>query len=149
MGKREAIAAFVDQPGGLIKALHKLQDLSGYNFLSPQDIELAAEVFGIPTAGVWGTATFYSLFSMTPRGKYVIRVCESAPCHVVGAVNILSELESHLGVKVGETTRDGRFTLEVASCLGVCGVAPALMINESIHGNLTTQGLAKILADYA
>ncbi len=149
MGKREAIAAFVDQPGGLIKALHRLQDQSGHNFLSPQDIELAAEVFDLPTASVWGTATFYSLFSMTPRGRHVIRVCESAPCHVVGSLNILSELEKHLGVQVGETTKDGCFTLEVASCLGVCGVAPAMMIDENIHGNLTPQSLAKILAGYA
>ena len=148
MGKRETIATFVDQPGGLIKALHKLQDQSGYNFLSPQDIELAAEVFKMPTASVWGTATFYSLFSMTPRGKYVVRVCESAPCHVVGALNILSELEKQLGVKVGETTKDGLFTLEVASCLGVCGVAPALMVNENIHGNLTLHSLAEVLAGY-
>ena len=149
MGKREAIVAFVGQPGGLIKALHRLQDQSGYNFLSPHDIELAAEVFDLPVASVWGTATFYSLFSMTPRGKYVIRVCESAPCHVVGALNILTQLESELKVKVGETTKDGRFTLEVASCLGVCGVAPAVMINENIHGNLTPQSLAAVLASYA
>lgn len=149
MGKRDQITQFVTEPGGLIKALHKLQDQSGYNFLSPQDIELAAEVFDVPTASVWGTVTFYSLFSTTPRGRYVIRVCESAPCHVVGALNIVAELEKQLGVKVGETTRDGRFTLEVASCLGVCGVAPALMINENIHGNLTPQTLAEVLAAYA
>lgn len=148
MGKREEIVAFVNQPGGLIKALHKLQDESGYNFLSPQDIELAADVFGMPTASVWGTVTFYSLFSVTPRGKYVIRVCESAPCHVVGAMSILSELKRQLGVSVGETSKDGRFTLEVASCLGVCGVAPALMVNQNIHGNLTPQSLAEILAGY-
>lgn len=148
MDKRAEIMPSVNEPGGLIKALHKLQDLSGHNFLSPQDIELAAEVFNIPVASVWGSVTFYSMFSTTPRGRHVIRVCESAPCHVVGAMNIVEALEKTLNIKVGETTKDGRFTLELASCLGVCGVAPAMMINQNVHGNLTVDNLRDSLNIY-
>ena len=148
MGARELILPFVSQPGGLLKALHALQNRSPNNFLSPKDVELAAEVFDMPVSQVWGTVTFYSLYSTTPRGRHIIRVCESAPCHVVGAMNVLRALENTLGIKVGETTKDSRFTLEVASCLGVCGVAPAMMINEEVHGNLTPETLSEILANY-
>jgi NADH:ubiquinone oxidoreductase subunit E len=145
---KDLIKPFVGQPGGLLKALHALQNKNPSNFLSPKDIELAAEVFEVPVAKVWGTATFYSLYSTTPRGRHIIRVCESAPCHVVGALNILKTLEGILGVKQGETTTDGRFTLELTSCLGVCGVAPAVMINENVHGNLTPETISDILANY-
>ncbi len=147
--RRQKIMPLVQQPGGLLKALHALQNASPEHFLAPSDLKLVAEVFGVPEAKVWGTATFYSLFSTTPRGRYIIRVCESAPCYVVGAMDILKTLEETLNVKPGETTGDGRFTLEVASCLGVCGVAPALMIDMHVHGNLTRDKLSAILAEYA
>lgn len=145
---KESIKAFVGQPGGLLKALHALQNKNSSNFLSPRDIELASEMFKIPVAKVWGTASFYSLYATTPRGRHVIRVCESAPCHVVGAANILQTLKDTLGIKPGETTPDGRFTLELTSCLGVCGVAPAVMINDNVHGNLTTEAVSEVLANY-
>ncbi len=143
------ILPFVDQPGGLLKALHALQNASLDHFLAPSDLKLVAEVFGVPEAKVWGTVTFYSLYSTSPRGRHIIRVCESAPCYVVGAMDILKSLGAMLNVQPGETTSDGRFTLEVASCLGVCGVAPALMVNMDVHGNLTRDKLAAILAEYA
>lgn len=146
---RRALAeAYVHQPGGLLKALHALQNSSPNNFLSPWDLQLVAEMFNVPLAKVWGTTTFYSLYSTTPRGRHIIRVCESAPCHVVGAMDILKALEGALGIEVGQTTRDGRFTLEVTSCLGVCGVAPAIMIGATVHGNLTRDKLNSILAEY-
>lgn len=146
---RQMILPFVDQPGGLLKALHALQNASPDHFLAPSDLKLVAEVFGVPEAKVWGTVTFYSLYSTSPRGRHIIRVCESAPCYVVGAMDILKSLGAMLNVQPGETTSDGRFTLEVASCLGVCGVAPALMVNMDVHGNLTRDKLAAILAEYA
>ena len=146
--RREAILPYVKEPGGLLKALHELQNASPDHFLAPNDLKLVAEVFGVPEAKVWGTATFYSLFSTTPRGRHIIRVCESAPCYVVGAMDILKTLEETLDIKAGETTGDGRFTLEVASCLGVCGVAPALMIDMDVYGNLSQDKLSAILAAY-
>lgn len=146
--RRQSILPYVNEPGGLLKALHALQNASPDHFLAPSDLKLVAEVFGVPEAKVWGTATFYSLYATTPRGRHIIRVCESAPCYVVGAMDILKALEESLGVKPGETTGDGRFTLEVASCLGVCGVAPALMIDMDVHGNLSRDKLSAILAEY-
>jgi NADH:ubiquinone oxidoreductase subunit E len=86
------------------------------------------------------------MFSFMPRGKYVIRVCESPPCHILGAQTIFKAIESELGVKVGETTDDGLFTLEGTSCLGVCGVAPAMMINDEVYGNLDKEKIHKILS---
>jgi len=147
-GRRNLISQYVGQPGGLLKALHVLQDDAEANFLSPRDVELVATVFGVPTAAVWGTATFYSLYSTVPRGRHIIRVCENAPCHVVGAQDILAALSTQLCIAPSETTPDGRFTLEVTSCLGVCGVAPAIMIGNSVHGNLTKEKLPAILAEY-
>jgi len=146
--RREKIRPFVSQAGGLLKALHALQDASPEHFLAPCDLKLVADVFDVPVAKVWGTATFYSLYSTTPRGRYIIRVCESAPCYVVGAMDILKTLEEKLHIKPGQTTDDGRFTLEVASCLGVCGVAPALMVDMHVHGNLTPDKLVSILDNY-
>ncbi|MBS3951178.1 MAG: NAD(P)H-dependent oxidoreductase subunit E [Peptococcaceae bacterium] len=142
------IQRFIGEPGGLLKALHALQNSNTNNFLSPQDLELVSGAFGVPLAKVWGVATFYSLYSTIPRGRYIIRVCESAPCHVVGAHNILTALAKNLNICTGETTADGKFTLEVTSCLGICGVAPAIMINDTVHGNLTPESLASVLALY-
>lgn len=145
---KELVKPFVGQPGGLLKALHALQNNNSSNFLSPRDIGLASEMFRMPVAKVWGIASFYSLYATTPRGRHVIRVCESAPCHVVGATNILQTLKDTLRIKPGETTPDGRFTLELTSCLGVCGVAPAVMVNQNVHGNLTTDAVSEFLANY-
>jgi len=146
--RRNLISQYVGQPGGLLKALHVLQDSAEANFLSPRDVQLVATAFGVPAAIVWGTATFYSLYSTVPRGRHIIRVCENAPCHVVGAQDILVALATQLCIAPGETTPDGRFTLEATSCLGVCGVAPAMMIGNSVHGNLTKEKLPAILAEY-
>lgn len=146
--RRSLAEAHVNQPGGLLKALHALQNSSPNNFLSPADLQMVADVFNVPLAKVWGATTFYSLYSTTPRGRHIIRVCESAPCHVVGAMDILKALEGSLGIQVGQTTPDGRFSLEVTSCLGVCGVAPAIMIGSTVHGNLTIEKLNSVLAEY-
>lgn len=144
-----AIRKYVGEPGGLLKALHHVQNNSTNNSLSDQDIAVVAKEFNVPVAKVWGTATFYSLYATAPRGKYIIRVCESAPCHVAGAQNILEALEKLLHIRTGETTPDGKFTLEVTSCLGICGVAPAIMIKDTVHGNLTPERLKDVLEQYS
>jgi NADH-quinone oxidoreductase subunit E len=92
-----------------------------------------------------GFVTFYTMLSTTPRGKHVIRVCTSGPCHVSGSPAILSSLRRLLGVDIGETTPDGEFTLEGSSCLGICGVSPVLMIDDDAYGNLTADDLPRIL----
>lgn len=143
---REIAARHRGEPGALLPTLHEVQ--REVKYLSPAVLAEVAKQLDIPLSKVYATATFYTLFNTKPKGQHIIRVCESAPCHVGGAERIIDELEHLLGVKPGETTADGVFTLEVTSCLGVCGVAPALMIDDRVHGNLRPGDLAKILGEY-
>lgn len=131
----------------LIPVLHEVHRIVGY--LTPDVMELIAEELGIPASKVYGVATFYSLFSVRPKGKNIIRICESAPCHVMGADEIIDVVEKELGIKVGDTTRDGKFTLELTSCLGVCGVTPAIMINNEVYSNLTSERVKSVLRELA
>lgn len=132
--------------GNLIPILQETQ--RAYGYLSQEAMQRIADFAGVPLGKVYGVATFYTLFATSPKGRHVIRVCESAPCHVRGAEEIFASLEAELGIAPGETTRDGLFTLEYTSCLGVCGVAPAMMIDETVYGNLTPARIKEIIADY-
>jgi NADH:ubiquinone oxidoreductase subunit F (NADH-binding)/NADH:ubiquinone oxidoreductase subunit E len=133
--------------GGLLPNLHAVQAICG-NWLPLEALRLVAQGWDIPYAYLYGVLSFYTMFSIAPRGKYLIRMCESPPCHILGAESMLEALQSELGVKVGETTPDGLFTLELTACLGVCEVSPAMQINEVVHGRLTPERLRNILADY-
>ncbi len=150
--REERVKAIINNHAGdssaLLKVLHAIQDLDSVNYLAEQELVWVAEGLNVPLSKVYGVATFYSLYSVAPRGRHVIRICENAPCHVVGASDIIRTLQELLGVKLGETSADGRFTLELTSCLGVCGVAPAMMIGDDVHGNLTPDKLNSILAEY-
>jgi NADH:ubiquinone oxidoreductase subunit E len=148
--KDRAVQEIIDRhlglEGNLLPILHAIQSELGH--LPELAMVRVARSLGIPLSKVYGTATFYSLFTTHPKGEYVIRICESAPCHIQGAQEVIKALEKELGVKVGETTPDQKFTLELASCIGVCGVAPAIMINEHVHGNLTPSMIPGIIARY-
>ena len=132
----------------LLYILHDIQDSDPQQYLSDQAIREVSEYLEIPASQVYSVATFYSLYSVCPRGKYVIRVCESPPCHLMGAQNLIEVLKEALEIEVNDTTPDGLFTLETTSCLGVCGVAPAMMINKELYGNLTEEKVRKIIGDY-
>jgi len=97
---------------------------------------------------VYELATFYSMYSTKPRGKYLVRYCESLPCHVVGGREVKEALEETIGIKTGETSKDGLFTLESSSCLGLCGVGPVIMINGETYGNLTSTKVKEIVKRY-
>ncbi|MCX6062724.1 MAG: NAD(P)H-dependent oxidoreductase subunit E [Caldiserica bacterium] len=116
------------------------------NSLPGEVLGEVARLVGAPASQLNGFVTFYTMLSTEPRGQHVIRVCTSGPCHVTGAPSIVSELKRLLGVELGETTSDGMFTLEASSCLGICGVSPALMIDDDAYGNLTSGDLPRILA---
>jgi NADH:ubiquinone oxidoreductase subunit E len=131
----------------MLDMLHDLQDAEPKNYLKPEALRAVAEYLSIPLSEVVSTATFYTMYSLKPRGKHVIRLCESPPCQLVGAESLLDILSQHLGIQVGETTDDGAFTLETASCLGVCGVAPAMMIDTELYGNLTGARVTEVLDD--
>lgn len=128
----------------LINALHAIQDHYN-NFVPPEAAEEVARLLNIPVSRVYEVLSFYSMFSTKPRGKYVIRVCKSLPCHVTGGREIMETIKKKLGVDIGQTTKDGLFTLETTSCLGLCGVAPVIMINDQSFGNLTPEKLEEII----
>ncbi len=130
----------------LIPLLHDLQDCLGY--LSVDVMESVAEQLGTTVSHVHGVATFYTLFKIKPQGRNIVRVCDSPPCHIVGSRKIREAITSTLGIAPGETTEDSAFTFEIVSCMGLCGVAPAIMINDDIYGNLTPQMIPEILGKY-
>lgn len=131
----------------LLALLHELQDGSPEHYLSEADMRAAADYLRLPYSFVYGVASFYTMYSLKPRGKNLIRVCQSPPCHLLGSSTISRELIRLLGIGFGETTPDKLFTLEMTSCLGVCGVAPAMMVNDRVHGNLTAERIAQVIAD--
>lgn len=148
MGIEEVLSKYEPKMENILLILHELQNSKPNQFLSKEDFEGVARYLGLPVSKVYETATFYGLFSTKPRGRYIIRVCTSTPCHVEGAQNIIETLEEFLNIKVGETTQDGLFTLEEVSCLGICGVAPAMMINEEAFGNLTPEKVVEIISSF-
>jgi NADH-quinone oxidoreductase E subunit len=143
---RSVIETFGRERGNLIPILHALQDSMGY--LSAEAMDEVAAWLDIPVSDVYGTATFYTLFNKKPTGRHVIRLCDSPPCHIEGSKSIRNSIEGHLGITAGQATEDGLFALEIVSCLGLCGVAPAIMINEDVYGNLTPEAIPDILAKY-
>ncbi|HQA50286.1 MAG TPA: NAD(P)H-dependent oxidoreductase subunit E [Syntrophomonadaceae bacterium] len=144
MDIREIMDNYGDKPGGLIEAYHAIQ--KELNYLPREAITEAARVFGVSEAQAYGVATFYSYLSVEKRGKYIIRMCESAPCHVAGADELLKALEDTLGIKVGQTTPDGKFTLELAECVGQCQETPVITINSVPYTDMSPDKIASVLA---
>ena len=143
---REIIMAFSKSRDSLIPILQAIQTRTGY--LPTNAMEETASYLAIPASEVYGAATFYSLFAVQPKGKYVIRLCDSPPCHVEGAESIRHAICHHLNLSVGDTTPDGLFTFESVSCIGLCGDAPAMMINSDVYGNLSPDMVPGILDNY-
>ena len=136
----------VDPQGTLIAALHRSQDLYGY---LPQEVMAhVAHELQVPEAYVYGVATFYSYFTLTPRGKYPVGVCMGTACYVKGSAAILSAVEKQLGIKTGETTEDGLFSLVETRCIGACGLAPVITVGEDVFGRLTANQIPEILEKY-
>lgn len=145
MGKHEVFQKFPRSPDVLLALLHALQQANPQNYLTPEDLQLAAEYLGLPLSQVHDSVSFYTMFSLRPRGRHILRVCASPNCHLLGSWSVIEELQKILGVGVGETTPDGLFTLEVTSCLGACGVAPVMMVDEEVFGNLTPEKVREIV----
>ncbi len=129
----------------LLEILHAIQEEEGG--LPKQLLLDLSEVMNIPLAKIWNVVTFYNFFKLHKSGKYVVKVCKGTACHVKGADKVIEELEKILGIKVGETTKDGMFTLEIVRCVGACGLAPVVMVNDDLHGNLDTPEKIKAMID--
>ena len=135
-----------DMDGALIPVMQKAQELFGY--LSLETMELISERLDVPVSEIYGVATFYALFSLTPKGEYVISVCTGTACYVKGAQLVLDEVKNQLGIGSGETTKDGKFSIQDTRCLGCCGLAPVMMINNDVYGRLEPADVKDILAKY-
>ena len=133
-------------PGCLMHILQEAQAIFGYLPLPVQ--KTIAEGLNISLSEVYGVATFYSQFSLKPKGKYKISVCLGTACYVKGSDKILQEVEKELGIKVGECTEDGLFSIDSCRCVGACGLAPVMMINEDVHGRLKPEMVKGILDSY-
>ena len=142
----EVLAKYEGRKGALIPVLQEIQAL--YNYLPKDVLEYVAEMMKTPISQIYGLVTFYSQFHLNPRGRNIIRVCQGTACHVRGGKVILQAIEKQLGIKAGHTTEDLRFTLETIACVGACGLAPVMQINDDTHGRLTTEKLAAILDRY-
>lgn len=139
-----------EKKGALISVLHKAQNIFGY--LSKDVQKFVAKKLDIPVSKVNGVVTFYSYFTEEPTGKYVINICMGTACFVKGSGDVLEEFEKKLKIKVGETTSDGKFTIQVLRCVGACGLAPVVTVNDKVndkvYGHFTKQMVDKILDEY-
>lgn len=140
------IAAHKDDPGALMPVLQQAQEIYGYLPIEVQKI--ISNEMDIPMEKIYGVVTFYAQFSLYPKGKYNISVCLGTACYVKGSGDIYDKLQEVLGIAGGECTADGKFSLEACRCIGACGLAPVLTVNEDVHGRLTVDDVEKILAQY-
>ena len=143
---RSVIAELKDERGALMPILQKAQDIYGYLPIEVQT--MSADECGIPLEKVYGVATFYSQFSLYPKGKYKISVCLGTACYVKGSGDIYNKLQELLGIEGGQCTPDGKFSLDACRCIGACGLAPVLTINDDVYGRLTADEMADVLAKY-
>jgi NADH-quinone oxidoreductase subunit E/NADP-reducing hydrogenase subunit HndA len=142
----ETIELNRETKGALIPVLHKVQTIYGY---LPEDVlQVVSEELNVPMTEIYGVASFYSIFSLEPKGEHVIRVCLGTACYVKGAQLLIDEISKDLKIEVGQTTPDGKFTLEACRCLGACGLAPVLTVGEKVYGRLVPESIPGILAEY-
>lgn len=142
----KAIEEYHGKAGALIPVLQAAQGIFGY--LPEKALRVISEKLGEPYSKVYGVVTFYSFFSLTPRGKYLIRVCLGTACYVRGAEEVLTALKQQLAIEVGQTTKDSLFSLEVGRCFGACGLAPVIMVNDDVHQSMKSSDVEKLLRQY-
>lgn len=148
--QRKELAAVIEEsgaiPGCLVHVLQRAQSIYGYLPIEVQTY--IAEGLGVSLSEVYGVATFYSQFSLTPKGKHRISVCLGTACYVKGSDKILEAVEKELGIKCGECTEDGLFSIDSCRCVGACGLAPVMMIGEEVYGKLTPEMVKGIIDKY-
>ncbi|MBR1731379.1 MAG: NAD(P)H-dependent oxidoreductase subunit E, partial [Ruminococcus sp.] len=140
---KETIERYSDDPGAVMPVLQEAQDIYGYLPVEVQ--KMVAEGLGVPLEEVYGVATFYSQFALSPKGEYNISVCLGTACYVKGSGDILDKLSEILGIDAEECTPDGKFSLTACRCIGACGLAPVIMVNEDVYGRLTVDDVQGII----
>jgi len=142
---REILTDYPTSPESLIPILQGIQE--EYNFLSENSIKEVAAGLALPVHHVYSVATFYNVFSLKPKGRNIVKVCMGSACHVRGAARILEEIERILGLKNGETSEDGNFSLETVNCLGACALGPIMVMNKKYNGHITPAKVEKIFKE--
>jgi NADH-quinone oxidoreductase subunit E len=140
------IDKYKDNPNATVAILQDIQE--EYNYLPREAMTKVSKEFNIPLSRLLSVATFYSAFSLTPRGKHQINICLGTACHVRGGARIMNKVERELGIKRGETSEDLRFSLDEVRCLGCCGLAPVMVVGEDVHGKLSEDKVMSILDKY-
>jgi len=143
---KEICKSFNNEQGELINVLHKTQEHFGY--LPAEIQEVIAQELEMSVAKVYGVVTFYSFFTMKPKGRFPISICTGTACYVRGAENVLQEFKRQLNVEVGESTPDGKFSLSCLRCVGACGLAPVVQVGGKTYGRVSPEGVKDILAEY-
>ena len=143
---KEICASFNNDPQELINVLHKCQEHFGY--LPAEVQEVVSNELVVPVAKVYGVVTFYSFFTMTPKGRHPISICMGTACYVRGAEKVLDEFKKELGLQVGQTSPDGKFSLSSLRCVGACGLAPVVMVGDKTYGRVAPDDVRNILKEY-
>ncbi|MGB8491939.1 MAG: NADH-quinone oxidoreductase subunit NuoE [Bacteroidales bacterium] len=143
---REICASFKNDPQELINVLHKCQQHFGY--LPAEVQEVISNELSVPVARVYGVVTFYSFFTMTPKGKHPISICMGTACYVRGAEKVLEEFKKELNLQVGQTSTDGKFSLSSLRCVGACGLAPVVLVGDKTYGRVAPDDVKNILKEY-
>jgi NADH-quinone oxidoreductase subunit E len=142
----QVIDKYLDMKGALMPVLQEIQEHYGY--VPEPCVHLAAERLNVYASQIFGVLTFYAQFHLEPRGKYIVRVCMGTACHVKGAGRIGDTLKDRLGIGHAETTADLKFTAEYVACIGACGMAPVIMVNDATYGSMTVQKMDEVIAKY-
>lgn len=148
MNKTAILKKYAPSMTNVLEILHDFQNHNPRNHLSEKDITLVARHLNTTVGAIYGIASYYSMFSLTPRGKHIIRICRSPVCHLVGSMDVFAELSRILKIDIGETTLDKRFTLETTECLGQCNLAPAMTVDNALTGNLTPRKIRAVIRQY-
>lgn len=143
---KKVIEKYKSLPGGLMPVLQEAQAI--YSYLPIEVQQMIADGMGVSLSEVYGVATFYSQFSLTPKGEHIISVCLGTACYVKGADKILEAIEEELGIKSGECTDDGMFSIEACRCLGACGLAPVMTVDGEVYGKCTPESAVRIIRSY-
>ena len=142
----EIIATHRNSPGAVIPVLRMCQDVVGY--LPVKLIDYISDGLNLPRSEVFGVASFYALFSLTPKGRHTVRVCLGTACYVKGIKSVMDRVTSRYQIREGETTEDRRFSMEAVRCLGACGLAPVVVVDQHTHGGVTSDAILEILEKY-
>ena len=143
---QEILEQNVNNRSGIIAILQDIQ--SSYNYLPKEELQYVSEKMDIPLIDLYGIASFYNTFSLTPRGKHLVQVCLGTACHVRGANRVLEEIKRRLGIEPGGTTEDKLFSLKTVNCLGACALGPIVVVDDEYHGNMRIQKVSAVLAKY-